>query len=471
MIRRLKNKIKKIWETPVSDGDTASRSWTDEFNKHRNKKDIFRVCHAPFKSIRFEPKGIVRTCCYNVEVVLGRYPEMSLTQIWNSDEANLLREKISNNDLSMGCRLCGQQLANKEYSTVKLLQYDNLPDSINNYPVMLDFSLHNTCNLECVMCHGEFSSSIRSNREKLPPVPMLYDDNFVQQLEEFIPYARQFVFAGGEPFLIKVYYDIWERINRLSPESDIHIVTNGTILNERVKTILAAGKYHITMSIDSFQEKTYETIRVNASYKRVMENMQFFQEYCKQQNTEFAVNVCPIKENRFEIPEMVGFCNAHAIKLYLLNIVYPVGVSLHTLPLAELQTLHDNYAAYQFEQDTYISKHNLKQFEDLQNRIAALIQKKTTDTPDAQYTDGDKVMFEVYTDLLTEKADRFYQESGSDVVDARQKITEIGIHFKDSYVSKGRLKEMESISSERIVVMFRTLSHEELKEVIKTHIL
>ncbi len=194
------DKIRSLW---IDKNALESTSDITAFNKrgrHFNEREV--LCYAPFKSIRFEPKGIVRTCCYNIEVVLGRYPQMSLMQIWNSDTANKLREKIGNNDLSMGCRLCEQQLKNKEFNTVKLLQYDNLPDSFNNYPVMLDFSIHNTCNLECVMCHGEFSSSIRANREKLPPIPMMYDEKFVQQLEEFIPHAKQFVFAGGEPFMI-----------------------------------------------------------------------------------------------------------------------------------------------------------------------------------------------------------------------------------------------------------------------------
>jgi MoaA/NifB/PqqE/SkfB family radical SAM enzyme len=48
------------------------------------------------------------------------------------------------------------------------------------YPSMLELELNNTCNLECVMCIGELSSSIRKNREKLPAIRSPYDEAFVE---------------------------------------------------------------------------------------------------------------------------------------------------------------------------------------------------------------------------------------------------------------------------------------------------
>ena len=53
------------------------------------------------------------------------------------------------------------------FSAVKSLQYDSPKLNSSKYPSVLEFELINTCNLECVMCTGEYSSLIRAKREKL----------------------------------------------------------------------------------------------------------------------------------------------------------------------------------------------------------------------------------------------------------------------------------------------------------------
>ena len=46
-------------------------------------------------------------------------------------------------------------------------------------PMRLEFNIHNACNLQCVMCHGLASSSIRAHREGLPALANPYDETFV----------------------------------------------------------------------------------------------------------------------------------------------------------------------------------------------------------------------------------------------------------------------------------------------------
>ena len=429
------------------------------------------VCSAPFKSIRFEPRGIVRTCCYNVEVVLGRYPQMSIREMWESQEANNLRQKISEGDFGMGCRLCEKQIQNKEFETVKLLQYDNLPSSVDGYPLVIDFSMHNTCNLECIMCHGEYSSSIRKNREKLHSLPMHYDEEFVSQLEEFIPYASQFVFAGGEPFLIDIHYAIWGSINKLNPSADISIVTNGTVLNERVKKVLEGGNYHLTVSTDSFQETTYEKIRINASFQNVTANVEYFRKYCAERGTQFAFNICPIKENKLEIPKMIRFCSTNGIKSNLLNVVYPPSSSLQSLNAEELTELIYEYSKEQFPEHNEIEKYNARQFKDLQNRLAGWLETMEI-AESAELLPGEYCSFDDLASVLLKKALQY----SSKIVDGREvevksRIKLLRAQYREKKVPIGRLKEMDSISSERIYVMLAGLDIKDLKLVVENHYL
>ena len=113
-------------------------------------------------------------------------------------------------------------------------------------------------NLECIMCYGNFSSSIRKNREKLPSTPTVYDEKFLESLDPIIPDLKYVKFLGGEPFLINIYYEVWERIIECNPNCLIDVQTNGTILNDRVKDILERGNFRIGVSLDSLKKETYE---------------------------------------------------------------------------------------------------------------------------------------------------------------------------------------------------------------------
>ncbi len=462
--------IEKLVRFAKAKTDNVDFSFS-EFNKHRSKSDQKHVCHAPFKSMRFDQRGIVHTCCYNIEATLGRYPEMTVSEIWNSKEANKLRKKISEKDFSFGCRLCGNQLANGEYNTVKLKQYDNLPQAYNNYPVFLDFAIHNTCNLECVMCSGEFSSSIRKNRENLPEIALAYDSIFVDQLKEFIIHARDFVFAGGEPFLIDLYYKIWESINQLNPKANIHIVTNGTILNQRIKGLLSSGNYHITHSIDSFTKENYEFIRRNAKHEEVMKNMHYFKNYCTEKRTNFSINVCPVKQNRFEIPEIILFCNNLNTKLYLLNVVYPPSSSLISMSESECKDLINYYKNFNISEETEVEKHNYNQFYDLMQRVKGYYQKKIGNN--SVVTTIGSVHFSVFTALLISKLKQHRYEAVNDI-DINTiilRITELEKKFQGITIPGERISEIQEISGEKIFGIFKNLSDEELEQIIINNVI
>ncbi len=197
--------------------DAVEQPIVDEYNSHRKPEARQYLCHAPFKSIYFGHGGKAVACCYNRSHVLGQYPARSIKDIWFGKEADQLRDYIRQNDLSLGCFGCRQQMTAHNFDAVKARQYDERRINPNHYPSVMEFELSNVCNLECEMCSGEFSSLIRAKREKLPPIVSVYDAAFVDQLEEFIPYLEEVKFYGGEPFLIDIYYDIWERIMRINP--------------------------------------------------------------------------------------------------------------------------------------------------------------------------------------------------------------------------------------------------------------
>ncbi|MCB9204913.1 MAG: radical SAM protein [Flavobacteriales bacterium] len=287
----------------------------------------------------FNVFGEVGPCWLNL-VGMGQYPEHSIRDIWFGEKFSRLRNAILEKDLAYKCRTCHQAILDGNHHSVLSKLYDH-PYGLTDYPSVMEFELSNRCNLECVMCKGDLSSTIRQNREKRPALSNPYDEAFVEQLEEFIPHLKEAKFLGGEPFLIEEYYGIWERMIELNPNINLTVTTNGSVLNNRVQKLLTQLKFNIIISIDSFQKDVYEDIRIRGSFDRVMLNFHSFLDYSKQAGTYFQVSMNPLRRNMWQLHEYVDFCNEHGANLWFNTVVYPHRECIRTLPHEKLSELYD----------------------------------------------------------------------------------------------------------------------------------
>ncbi len=325
-----------------------------QYNRSRAGTDKSLPCHAPTLNMNFEQNGNVRACCYNAHHILGKWPEQSILEIWQGASANELREYIRKNDFGGGCEICGKMIEAGNYQGVRARYYDEfavtpfnspvqfLKGKLNpgaQFPKVMEFELSNQCNLECVMCNGYFSSSIRKNREKLPAIHSPYNEEFVNQLEPFIPHLTDAKFLGGEPFMIDIYLLIWERMLKINPNIRIHITTNGTFLNNRIKALLEGLRAGIILSMDSIEKETYQQIRVNGNYEKVMENLEYFVDYTRRKKTFISMAACPIIYNWKELPKMLDFCIEKNIALFFNAVFYPVELSLREQPVELLKEI------------------------------------------------------------------------------------------------------------------------------------
>lgn len=352
--------FKKNVESTVNTSFILNSKLKKEYNKIREKSTHSTFCKAPLTNLYFSWEGIALACCYNQTYVLGKYPEQTIHEIWTGAKANELRNKLSNYDLSKGCMGCMKDIEISRYSSANALRFDALP--IGSFPSMMEFQLTNTCNLECVMCDGFLSSAIRANREKLPAIPEKFDEAFVQQLETFIPHLKYTTFSGGEPFLIKTYYQIWDRMAELNPDCQVNVITNGTIFTKRVEEVILRNKFNITISIDSPHKETYESIRKGASFDKVLENAKKFNDYCKKTGTNFNFNFCPMKSNWKELPEFIQFANNMEASFYLSVVYHPVQYSLSSLATEELQQIINHLSAVLLPENTTLQKRNKNEF-------------------------------------------------------------------------------------------------------------
>lgn len=335
-----------------------------KYNVQRKTANTGLPCWAPFRSMYFGFRGNTSVCCFNKMHVIGTYPAQSIREIWFGAKADEIRQSLSKSDFSLGCQSCHELITAENYSGLPAKNFDPLPINSNRFPSKIDFELSNECNLECIMCRGEFSSAIRRNREKLPPIPSAYDSAFVDQLEEFIPYLENSHFLGGEPFMIPIYIDIWERMIQLNPKIRISVQTNGTILTQRIKSLMEKITFEIAVSIDSIFEENYQLIRKNGNFNVLIENIRYFRNYCRERDTNFHLSYCPMVQNWEELPDVISFANELDCAVFFNTVSFPQECALPSLSSERLEKIIAQLSHAHLPDGTKIEVHNKKVYSD-----------------------------------------------------------------------------------------------------------
>ncbi len=312
----------------------------EEFRTQLRRPASAPLCYAPFNNIAFNTLGFAGACFQShfMEEEL-RFPRASIREIWFSKQFQRLRDHIHNKDLNYKCKKCKKFMDDRNYVSVPINGYGAYSDELTEYPSSMELELSNKCNLECIMCIGELSSNVRKNRDNLPPIISPYDDKFVEQMKEFAPHLKEVKFLGGEPTLIQVYYLIWEMMIEVNPKCMLFVTTNANALSSRFKRLLEMGNFHMNISIDSFHKETYEKIRINSNFEKLMEHLDWYIDYKKRKNTTLQISFIPMTLNWFEIPGMISFGNKHGIKIWLHTLNTRPELHLKTMTLAELTNI------------------------------------------------------------------------------------------------------------------------------------
>lgn len=426
---------------PKADGlfKPVSRELIDNYNRQRQLGPRRLFCYVPYSNIFFNTHGYALSCCFNTKAVLGRYPETSVKEMWQGAERKKLCDHISHNDLSYGCDFCQYQLDTGKFTNLKATINDIYATRrFNKFPRILEFELSNQCNLECIMCSGRVSSSIRKNREFRDPLDIPYDKAFVDQLDDFILHAAEANFFGGEPFLINIYYDIWDRIMKLNPGLKVFVLTNGTILNDKIRHYIEKGNFGIGISIDAFSKELYEKIRKNASYDAVMNNIRQFHEYNKKGNRGMSLSITPMQINWKEIPDLVRFANSLQSTMYFSFLEYPKKLALWNMKSSELTEISEFYKSVDIKANTAIEQFNKQCFSDLIRQIDHWIQDPLYNNPvrDHEKHSGSAHSKAHRYSTVEEAREAFFKK----IKDFTETITEYSAEEKENYYNRIREK-------------------------------
>ncbi|MCX7625102.1 MAG: radical SAM protein [Candidatus Sumerlaeaceae bacterium] len=198
------------------------------------------------------------------------------------------------------------------FCTVNLRSFiDDLVDPLSAYrhepstgSLRVRMDITNKCNLLCKMCF--YPGTVGQPKFDMEP------DLFRKIVNQVFCYASTVSLACQyEPLMSRHFDEILEIVAE-GPCSRVGFVTNGTLLTHRRCELLAKNPHieSIAVSIDGATKATYERIRINGRWEKLVENLETLAAVKAEHKTPrpyVQLNMVLMKSTIAELPQLVDF--------------------------------------------------------------------------------------------------------------------------------------------------------------------
>jgi radical SAM protein with 4Fe4S-binding SPASM domain len=198
-------------------------------------------------------------------------------------------------------------------------------------PTMISLISTADCNIDCPGCS--------QNMVRL--VKVQHRAETVPDVLAHVPYLYQFIWHGGEPYLIKRFRQFIDEFRTEdNPNLAFGFTSNGTMLTAKeLEKLDKFPRINASISVDSFNRETFEQIRAGANYDKVLANTLRAVATYDAPDRVFSVGMVICKSNFLELPANLDYAIEHDIGLNLSPVViYPVTEQLNIFENFEEQT-------------------------------------------------------------------------------------------------------------------------------------
>jgi sulfatase maturation enzyme AslB (radical SAM superfamily) len=231
-------------------------------------------CPYPFLHQHIDTRKRKRLCCLS-------YQEIEKESGFNTEKYKAIRQSMLDGQPVDACSICYEKESRKEISERQkcirdMKDYDDLlSQQISAHqtgrdlmPYWYDLRFSNNCNLRCQMCSPSNSSSIA----KALGIDQPYLTN--EPEIDINPGAIRIYMSGGEPFMIKKFVDLLDKID--NEDCEIIVNTNGTIVTDPMMRALSRFRdVCITLSIDGYGDLN-DKIRLGSRWIDIDTNIDLF---------------------------------------------------------------------------------------------------------------------------------------------------------------------------------------------------
>jgi len=271
-------------------------------------------CHAPWGLLHVLMDGRVMTCSSGMEWT-GDLRENTVEEVLQSHKFQEIKQDILADKVTYNCAQCLKKENSTQAGDYKGYRHhynENGIDSTVNHEDITDFKLtsldlhwSSTCDLKCITCWHQQSSSIA--REQGLPVqhtPTGVANNIIDYVVNNQSELRELYLSGGEPTLIKYNLKLLKLLDK-NPNLSLRVNTNlqWNTNNSIVQEILKFPNVLFTCSIDGIGDK-FNYIRRGGNWDRTVKNLNFLK---AQDNVKLRINTVFFVLTGQELPDIIDY--------------------------------------------------------------------------------------------------------------------------------------------------------------------
>lgn len=284
-----------------------------------------KTCTYPFEYLYLDSfDGKVWSCPWMDKEygLIGNMFTTPIMDIWHGEKVEKVRRMVAAGDFSC-CRM----------AACPFLQNNTLPDSsdpkvaaklkVAESPRFINLAHDYICNQSCETCRPH----------KFVP-PAGYRDLMLRTNEIIGPLldkAEVISLSGhGDPFASPYMMRLLQNLRPQSPSTIVQIETNGVLFtpkNWQKIAHLATSTINVIITVNSFDEFTYNHLSRGGNYAQLMKNLEFVSELRKNGRIKQLMLAMVIQDRNFrEMPSFVNTClERYTCDKILLRPVYQWG--------------------------------------------------------------------------------------------------------------------------------------------------
>jgi MoaA/NifB/PqqE/SkfB family radical SAM enzyme len=279
------------------------REFTDEGTIKKPKSMRGKICLQPFTNVDVHSDGGVRCCSESwMRTWVGNIKEKPLSEIWNGETIKQIRASILDGSYSFcDWHQCPFYSNDEHYLFTREELMDpsgldpvrrtrvmkhktwiepilNNETEVKTHPANYNFAYDESCNLACPSCRTKTIGFVRGPAYEARK--QIQDDvlTFIESAG-FNNVGRINISGSGEPFSSKVFREFLYNFDGESRKNlDINIQSNGVLFDESAwekMRKIHANINEVLISIDASTEQTYDKVRVNGDFQKLMSNLEF----------------------------------------------------------------------------------------------------------------------------------------------------------------------------------------------------
>jgi radical SAM protein with 4Fe4S-binding SPASM domain len=232
-------------------------------------------CTAPWNALTIRENGNVKTCCPGF-LNLGNLNEQSMQEIEQGNVLNEIKTEILDGKIPENCRVCRDLEADGINSMRH--HYNNMYAEIHNELRFLDVRWNKLCNLTCIYCDDDWSTSWirRMYPDAKVSAKTSYDEDLLNWILGKADQIEHLMLVGGEPLLMKQNLKLLANIKE---SVKIDLITNlSSNIEKNPITILLLEKFgkavHWDISVENYGNQ-FEYVRNGGKWQLFNENLQF----------------------------------------------------------------------------------------------------------------------------------------------------------------------------------------------------